>query len=152
MESIDQGPDQFLPSPLVTLTAELFLSGQEVFKYTHTRCSLSRTLPSLYTRWREKSGWWCGRRSKWQCPYKALINRFSGCDSSKLDQNKRFLPHAHSYKIFSSDYLIKKGEKRRQGQERRKGKGKEKENTWNLFWIWITINSIPALQPWSHCS
>ena len=43
MESIDQGPDQFLPSLLVALIAELFLSGQEVFKYTHTHthtCSL----------------------------------------------------------------------------------------------------------------
>lgn len=40
MESIDQGPDQFLPSLLVTLTAELFLSGQEVFKYTHTHTLL----------------------------------------------------------------------------------------------------------------
>ena len=51
MESIDQGPDQFLPSLLVALIAELFLSGQEVFKYTHTHAlSLSRTLPSLCTR------------------------------------------------------------------------------------------------------
>jgi len=60
-----------------------------------------------------------------------LTNRFSGCDSSKIDQNKRFLPHAHSYnRIFSCDYLIKKGEKRRQGKERgeeeREGKGKRK--------------------------
>ena len=57
-----------------------------------------------------------------------MTNRFSGCDSSKIDQNKRFLPHAHSYnRIFSCDYLIKKGETRRQGkeggEEEREGKG-----------------------------
>ena len=47
MESIDQGPDQFLPSLLVALIAELFLSGQEVFKYTHTHTHTHTHMLSL---------------------------------------------------------------------------------------------------------